>query len=171
VEDIDLLIQQLSDLFDHLCNINDVTLRMDIQTDEEIDRFSSTYKRYGQLYRLYFEKKATPKVHAIETHLQRKLRRYGRLGPYREDPIEHEHQVYMREKRKIPHIRKYIHTQQIIEDRREVGNIAEVAFADSIFKDTRKRKVSANSEANKEMKKQNKDSEKQVRLDKCNNNR
>jgi len=52
MEDIDLLLQQLADLFDHLYYINDVTLRMDMQTDEEIDRFSSTCKRYGQIYRL-----------------------------------------------------------------------------------------------------------------------
>jgi hypothetical protein len=85
--------KELLSSFDYLCS---VMTRQEIQPENEIELFGIVAKHFGKIYREYFEKGATPKVHILEIHLPMMLRRHKRLGIFGEDPIEREHHIWKR---------------------------------------------------------------------------
>jgi hypothetical protein len=74
---------------------------MSIQSEYIINELNKAARLFGNLYRCYFEKQATPKIHILEEHCPAKLRAYGRTGPDREDICEREHQIQAAERSKV----------------------------------------------------------------------
>jgi hypothetical protein len=78
-----------------------------------------------------------------ETLKVRKLRIFSRVGPNREDPIEHVHQVQHRERIKASNIRNHSQMQQTID--RRVGAMNIPAVAENVAAMTTIRKLSRTS--------------------------
>jgi hypothetical protein len=154
-------------LFDLLYFINSVMTSMDKIDEETLSDVEDACCRYGNLYRLHFEKDAPPKIHLLEVHLVRKLRIFLRVGPNREDPIEHEHQIQHRERVKASNIRNYLHQQQMMDRRIGASYIPTVsAFMNSM---TSKRVFSAKTLEIKTEKEEIESIEKKQRLYKWKN--
>ena len=100
-----MLFDGFTKLFDLLYFINSVITSMDKTDEEALSDVQDAYCKYGNLYRLHFEKDAPPKIHLLEVHLVRKLRIFLHVGPNREDPIELEHQIQHRERVKVSNIK------------------------------------------------------------------
>jgi hypothetical protein len=128
MEDVETILRQTENLLDLLYVINDVMTRMEIQDEETITQFQIDCERYGQLTRLYFGGEiASPKLHMLETHCGERLRSFGRIGPYREDPVEKEHQIRKREKFKIANIRNFLQGETFIETNRAAQDLPAVS--------------------------------------------
>lgn len=139
IHDVERLITQSRHLLLHLYFVNDVLFRMDVQTDTTIDDFNIAAQRLGQLYRLYFKKQATPKIHTLETHCVQKLRAYGRVGPDREDICEREHQVQAAERSKVVNLMNKKQQVEVIDLRRNSLQHPGIAAAANIIESTKKR--------------------------------
>jgi hypothetical protein len=126
-ESVTSLFDGLSKLLEYLYFINDVMISMDKLSEETIDDVDQAVRQFADLYRFYFEKDAPPKIHWLEVHLVRKLRIFSRVGPNREDPIEHEHQIHNRERIKASNIRNYLQLQQVVDRRIGASYIPNVA--------------------------------------------
>jgi hypothetical protein len=116
---------------------------MDKLDEKTINKVEIACREYGELYRKYFDKDAPPKIHLLEVHLVRKLRIFSRVGPNREDPIEHVHQVQHRERIKASNIRNHSQMQQTID--RRVGAMNIPAVAENVAAMTTIRKLSRTS--------------------------
>ena len=113
-----------------------------MKSDVIIGNFARTVRSYGENYRQFFNKSATPKLHLLETHCVRKLRTFKRLGPYREDPVEHEHQVQKRERIKISNVRNYFQANQLADRRRSASSNPEVSQHMQVIENFKNRTVS-----------------------------
>ena len=61
------------------------------QKEEVIETFQKVAECFGQIYRSYFDKNATPKLHLLEVHAPMELRKNKRLKVFAEDSIAREH--------------------------------------------------------------------------------
>ena len=126
-ESVDILFEGYTQLFQRLYFINSSMISMDKLDEDTINKVAQACREYGELYRIHFEKDAPPKIHLLEVHLVRKLRMFLRVGPNREDPIEHEHQVQNRERIKASNIRNHSQMQQVMDLRIGAKSIPAVA--------------------------------------------
>jgi len=53
---------------------------MEMQKEETIETFQKVAEYFGQIYRSYFDKNATPKLHLLEVHASMELRKNKRLS-------------------------------------------------------------------------------------------
>jgi hypothetical protein len=143
--------------------------RMEIQDEETINKFDRACRQFGVIYREYMKKDATPKLHWLERHCPILLRRFKRLGPYREDPVEHQHSMSKRERIKASNIRNFFQSSQLQGIRQGASNIPKVASAIKILTDCKKRKRSNASMARQEAKDNGKKRIKAERLGKADN--
>ena len=91
--------------------------RMEVQSDETIKEFTLMCSYFGEIYRKYLQKEATPKVHMLETHVPRRLQVFKRVGPYREDPVEHQHQLRKKSMQLVVNIADYEKKLNLINSR------------------------------------------------------
>ena len=126
-ESVDILFEGYTQLFQRLYFINSSMISMDKLDEDTINKVAQACREYGELHRIHFEKDAPPKIHLLEVHLVRKLRMFLRVGPNREDPIEHEHQVQNRERIKASNIRNHSQMQQVMDLRIGAKSIPAVA--------------------------------------------
>jgi hypothetical protein len=157
------LFQGLSKLFDYLYFINDAMISMDKLSEETIDDVDQAVRQFGDLYRVYFEKDAPPKIHWLEVHLVRKLRIFSRVGPNREDPIEREHQIHNRERIKASNIRNFLQLQHVVD--RIIGASYIPGVAAIIETMSRKRNFSSKSDEKKQNKMTASKNEKMLKLE------
>ena len=157
------LFQGLSKLFDYLYFINDAMISMDKLSEETIDDVDQAVRQFGDLYRVYFEKDAPPKIHWLEVHLVRKLRIFSRVGPNREDPIEREHQIHNRERIKASNIRNFLQLQHVVD--RIIGASYIPGVAAIIETMSRKRNFSSKSDEKKQDKMTASKNEKMLKLE------
>ena len=60
---------------------------MEKQKEEEIETFQKVAEYFGQIYRSYFDKNATPKLHLLEEYAPMALRKNKRLKLFAEDSM------------------------------------------------------------------------------------
>jgi hypothetical protein len=75
---------ELMKCFDFLSS---VMCRMKKQDEETIEIFQKNAKYFGQIYRTYSDKSATPKLHLLEVHAPKELRLHKTFGLFAEDPL------------------------------------------------------------------------------------
>jgi hypothetical protein len=116
-EEIKVLTQQQRELFQLLDFLLHVMKSMERQSKETIDIFEKVALHYGKLYREYFGKGATPKVHELEEHVAKYLREFERLGPLGEDPIEKLHHTDKDMNYMLRNVRGWMQRQRVVQAR------------------------------------------------------
>jgi hypothetical protein len=119
---------------------------MEIQSEETIRNFASVAKHFGIIVREYCEKPASPKLHELEIHIPRQLARFKRLGMKGEDPIEFLHHVDKDMDYLLRGIPNWGVREQKKKQRREQGEVKEVAEALAYVRETTKRCVGQKSQ-------------------------
>jgi hypothetical protein len=74
---------------------------------------------WGNISKIPSKKEGTPKVHMPETHVLRglPLQVFKRVGPYREDPVEHQHQLRKKSMQLVVNIADYEKKLNLINSR------------------------------------------------------
>jgi hypothetical protein len=92
-EDVRSFVKHQTELLALLSVVAVVMKSNNTQTEETITYFTKAAIRFGVLYREYYNKLASPKVHILESHVPLILARYKCLGLFSEEVGEREHQI------------------------------------------------------------------------------
>jgi hypothetical protein len=110
-EEVRTFIAQQKELLELLHFLANVMKSNEVQSEERISQFDVLAKKFGELYREYYGKLASPKAHMLESEVPLLLALYKRLGLFSEEAMEREHQVvdkYMRMLASIPSFEKKV---------------------------------------------------------------
>jgi hypothetical protein len=147
--EIRTFIAHQKELLDLLYWLGNVAKSNAVQSEETIAKFDVLAKKFGVLYRLYYNKHACPKVHMLESEVPLMLALYKRLGLFSEEAMEREHQIvhkYMKQLCAIPDF----HTKvKLMTQRRHMIKLPSVAAAIDFYETGKKRKFSGVTIASK----------------------
>ena len=150
IAEITLIVAQVQELMDAFDFLSSVMSRNDVQSAETIEQFRIVAEYFGQIYRSYLNKNATPKVHLLEAHVPKELARHKRLGLFAEDPIEREHHQNKIYNQLFTSIKQWPKKQELIQRRRSQGNVPEVMSAkEEAYEATRRKFSKSTDEKNK----------------------
>ena len=122
----------------------------EMQTSDNIEKFRTTAKRVGEMWRILFPGRATPKIHALESHAPDQLERFGVLGLFSEDPVERLHHQHLVEIRRFCNIREYEKRERYIYSRWAAANTDQCRKIIALWIQRRTRKQSAGTKKVKE---------------------
>lgn len=124
----------------------------ELQTPENIVLFRTTAKKVGEMWRILFPGRATPKIHILESHAPDQLERFGVLGLFSEDPVERLHHQHLVEIRRFCNIREYEKRERYIYSRWAAANTEQCRKIIALWVQRRTRKQSAGTKKVKEEK-------------------
>lgn len=148
-ERIVLIMSQLEELLECFHYLSSVMTRLEIQSEDVIDAFQAVAEYFGQIYRSYLGKNATPKLHILEAHVCNSLRDYKRLGIFAEDPVEREHHLNKIFSNLFKNMNNWAKKMDAVQKRKEITNIPAVQQSAILINSGTKRKFSESSEARK----------------------
>ncbi len=124
----------------------------EMQTPDNIEKFRTTAKKVGEMWRMLFPGRATPKIHALESHAPDQLERFGVLGLFSEDPVERLHHQHLVEIRRFCNIREYEKRERYIYSRWAAANTERCRRIIALWVQRKTRKQSAGTKKVKEEK-------------------
>ncbi len=137
----------------------------EMQTPENIVLFRRTAKEVGEMWRILFPGRATPKIHVFECHAPDQLERFGVLGLFSEDPVERLHHQHLVEIRRFCNIREYARRERYIYSRWAAANTDQCRRIIALWVQRRKRKQSAETKKIKDEKVEGEKEAKRVKLE------
>jgi hypothetical protein len=140
----------------------------EIQTSENIVLFRTTAKKVGEMWRILFPGRATPKIHALECHAPDQLERFGVLGLFSEDPVERLHHQHLVEIKRFCNIREYEKREKYIYSRWAAANSEQCAKVIALWVQRRTRRQSASTKKVKEERVEGEKEAKRVKLESAN---
>lgn len=116
---------QTSSILSHVCGIAplfaDQKARQKYRMDAAKD-VGQKFDKVGEMWRILFPGRATPKIHVLESHAPDQLERFGVLGLFSEDPVERLHHQHLVEIRRFCNVREYEKRERYIYSRWAAAN-------------------------------------------------
>ena len=125
---------------------------MEKQKEEVIETFQKVAECFGQIYRNYFDKNATPKLYLLEVHEPMELRKKKRLKLFAEDSIEREHLNNKAYSILFMNIKSWIERHRKFKERKDLTGSPEVQSTTQEMTSTTERRLTSASKTRSDQK-------------------